>query len=146
MFGGHLATPTEIAESMYSRDRASQWLGLKIIEVREGFARMTMEVKPHMANGHDLGHGGLTFALADSTFAFACNSHNINAVAASCSIEFLAPTRVGDLLTATAQEQALNGRNGVYDVRVTNQRDEVVALFRGKSTQIRGSVIPETET
>ena len=105
-----------------------------------------MEVKPHMANGHDLGHGGLTFALADSTFPFACNSYNINAVAAACSIEFLVPTRVGDVLTATAQEQALNGRNGVYVVRVTNQRDEVVALFRGKSTQIRGSVIPETKT
>jgi acyl-CoA thioesterase len=139
-----LATPNEVAESMYSRDRASQWLGLKIIEVRAGFAQLSMEVKPHMANGHDLGHGGLTFTLADSAFAFACNSYNINAVAAACSIEFLAPTRVGDLLTATAQEQALAGRNGIYDVRVTNQRDEVVALFRGKSTQIRGSVIPES--
>lgn len=135
----------EVAESMYTRDRASQWLGLKIVAVREGYAQLTMEVQPHMANGHDLGHGGLTFALADSTFAFACNSYNINAVAAACSIEFLAPTRVGDLLTATAQEQALSGRNGVYDVRVTNQRDEVVALFRGKSTQIRGSVIPESQ-
>lgn len=140
-----MATPNEVAESMYSRDRASQWLGLKIVYVREGYAQMTMEVKSHMANGHDLGHGGLTFALADSTFAFACNSYNINAVAAACSIEFLAPTRVGDVLTATAQEQALNGRNGVYDVRVTNQRNEVVALFRGKSTQIRGSVIPESK-
>lgn len=140
-----MATPIEVAESMYSRDRASQWLGLKLIEVRTGFARMSMEVKPHMANGHDLGHGGLTFALADSTFAFACNSYNINAVAAACSIEFLAPARVGDVLTATAQEQALVGRNSVYDVRITNQRDEVVALFRGKSTQIRGSVIAETE-
>jgi acyl-CoA thioesterase len=140
-----LATPIEVAESMYSRDRASQWLGLKLIEVREGFARMAMEVKPHMANGHDLGHGGLTFALADSTFAFACNSYNINAVAAACSIEFLAPTRVGDVLTATAQEQALVGRNGVYDVRVTNHRGEIVALFRGKSAQIRGSVIPEVD-
>ncbi len=140
-----MATPKEVADSMYSRDRASQWLGLKIIEVRAGYAQLAMEVKPHMANGHDLGHGGLTFTLADSTFAFACNSYNINAVAAACSIEFLAPTRVGDVLTATAQEQALNGRNGVYDVRVTNQRNEVVALFRGKSTQIRGSVIPETK-
>lgn len=139
-----MATPNEVAESMYSRDRASHWLGLKIVDVREGYAQMTMEVQPHMANGHDLGHGGLTFALADSTFAFACNSYNINAVAAACSIEFLAPTRVGDVLTATAQEQALAGRNGIYDVRVTNQRNEVVALFRGKSTQIRGTVIPET--
>lgn len=136
-----MATPNEVAESMYSRDRASQWLGLNIVEVREGYAKMTMEVKPHMANGHDLGHGGLTFALADSAFAFACN---INAVAAACSIEFLALTHVGDVLTATAQEQALAGRNGVYDVRVTNQREDVVALFRGKSTQIRGSVIPES--
>ncbi len=140
-----MATPNEVAESMYARDRASQWLGLKIVDVREGYAQMSMEVKPHMANGHDIGHGGLTFALADSTFAFACNSYNINAVAAACSIEFVAPTRVGDVLTATAQEQVLMGRNGIYDVRVTNQRNEVVALFRGKSTQIRGSVIPETK-
>ena len=139
-----MATPNEVAESMYSRDRASQWLGLNIVEVREGYAKMTMKVEPHMANGHDLGHGGLTFALADSAFAFACNSYNINAVAAACSIEFLASTHVGDVLTATAQEQALAGRNGVYDVRVTNQREDVVALFRGKSTQIRGSVIPES--
>ena len=140
-----MATPNEVAESMYARDRASQWLGLKIVDVREGYAQMSMEVKPHMANGHDIGHGGLTFALADSTFAFACNSYNINAVAAACSIESVAPTRVGDVLTATAQEQVLMGRNGIYDVRVTNQRNEVVALFRGKSTQIRGSVIPETK-
>ena len=140
-----MATPNEVAESMYARDRASQWLGLKIVDVREGYAQMSMEVKPHMANGHDIGHGGLTFALADSTFAFASNSYNINAVAAACSIEFVAPTRVGDVLTATAQEQVLMGRNGIYDVRVTNQRNEVVALFRGKSTQIRGSVIPETK-
>ena len=140
-----MATPNEVAESMYARDRASQWLGLKIVDVREGYAQMSMEVKPHMANGHDIGHGGLTFALADSTFAFACNSYNINAVAAACSIESVAPTRVGDVLTATAQEQVLMGRNGIYDVRVTNQRNEVVALFRGKSTLIRGSVIPETK-
>ena len=105
-----------------------------------------MEVKSHMANGHDIGHGGLTFALADSTFAFACNSYNINAVAAACSIEFLAPSRVGDVLTATAQEQVLMGRNGIYDVRLTNQRNEIIALFRGKSTQIRGSVIAEEKT
>jgi acyl-CoA thioesterase len=140
-----LVTPQQVAEAMFSRDRASQWLGLKLVAVREGYAQMSMEVKAHMANGHELGHGGLTFALADSTFAFACNSYNINAVAAACSIEFLAPTRVGDVLTATAREQALNGRNGVYDVRVTNQRDEVVALFRGKSTQIRGNVIPDLQ-
>ena len=140
-----MATAKEVAELMYSRDRASQWLGLKIIDIGKGYAQMSMEVKPHMANGHDLGHGGLTFTLADSAFAFACNSHNINAVAAACSIEFLAPTRVGDILTATAQEQALSGRNGIYDVRVTNQRDELIALFRGKSTQIRGSVIPEVK-
>ena len=140
-----MATPNEVAESMYSRDRASQWLGLKIVAVREGYAQLNMEVKPYMANGHDIGHGGLTFALADSTFAFACNSYNINAVAAACSIEFLAPTRVGDVLTATAHEQAKSGRNGIYDVRVTNQRNEVVALFRGKSTQIRGSVIADSK-
>ena len=136
-------TPQQVADAMHARDRASQWLGLKIITVSAGYAKLTMVVQPHMANGHDLGHGGLTFSLADSAFAFACNSYNINAVAAACSIEFIAPTRVGDVLTAVAQEQILAGRNGVYDVRVTNQRDEVVALFRGKSTQIRGNVVNE---
>ena len=138
-----MMTPQQVADAMYARDRASQWLGLKIITVNAGYAKLTMVVQPHMANGHDLGHGGLTFSLADSAFAFACNSYNINAVAAACSIEFIAPTRVGDVLTAVAQEQILAGRNGVYDVRVTNQRDEVVALFRGKSAQIRGNVVNE---
>ena len=138
-------TPQQVADAMYARDCASQWLGLKIVTVSAGYAKLTMEVQPHMLNAHDLGHGGLTFTLADSAFAFACNSYNINAVAAACSIEFIAPTRIGDVLTAVAQEQILVGRNGVYDVRVTNQRDEVVALFRGKSAQIRGNVVRESE-
>ncbi|VVE57898.1 MULTISPECIES: hydroxyphenylacetyl-CoA thioesterase PaaI [Pandoraea] len=128
-------------EAMYSTDRASQWLGMELQEVRPGYARMTMRVRDEFLNGHAICHGGLMFTLADSTFAFACNSYNINTVAAGCSIEFLKPVSGGDTLTAEAQEQLLSGRHGIYDIRVTNSAGEVVAMFRGKSAQIKGSVI-----
>lgn len=126
--------------AMYSRDRASQALGITLDEIRPGRARMHMTVREDMVNGHDLCHGGLIFTLADSTFAFACNSHNQSTVAAGCSIEFLAPARLGDVLTATGEEQALVGRNGVYDIRVEDQNGQLIAMFRGKSARIRGEV------
>jgi acyl-CoA thioesterase len=100
-------------------------------------------VKALHLNGHQICHGGFIFTLADSTFAFACNSYNKSAVAAGCSIEFLKPAHEGDVLTCEAQEQVLSGRHGIYDMRVTNQRGEVVAVFRGKSAQIQGTVFPE---
>ena len=96
-----------------------------------------------MVNGHHICHGGYVFTLADSTFAFACNSYNHNTVAQGCAIEFLAPAREHDVLTATGRERSRAGRTGVYDVEVTNQRGETVALFRGKSYRIKGSVIEE---
>jgi acyl-CoA thioesterase len=96
-----------------------------------------------MLNGHEICHGGLIFTLADSTFAFACNSHNKVTVAAGCSIEFLKPGHLGDMLTCEGVEQVLQGRHGIYDMKVTNQRGEVVAMFRGKSAHIQGTVIPE---
>ena len=106
-----------------------------------GRARMRMHVREKHLNGHGICHGGFIFTLADSTFAFACNSHNKNAVAAAASIEFLKPAQLGDVLTCTGVEQVLNGRHGVYDMTVHNQHDDVIALFRGKSAQIQGMVV-----
>ena len=128
------------AAAMQPRDRASHALGIKLLEVGPGSASMQMAVREDMANVHDTCHGGLIYTLADSTFAYACNSHNRNAVAVTCVIEYLRPAYVGDLLTASGREQGLEGRNGVYDIRVENQKGELVALFRGKSTQVKGEV------
>jgi acyl-CoA thioesterase len=130
------------AEAMYAADACSRALGLELLEVRPGYARLRMAVRPDFLNGHQICHGGLIFTLADSTFAFACNSYNVNTVASGCSIEFLRPVQGGDVLTAEAVEQTLSGRNGIYDIRVTNRADETVAMFRGKSAQIKGTVIP----
>jgi acyl-CoA thioesterase len=102
-----------------------------------------MRVREPMLNGHKICHGGLIFTLADSTFAFACNSHNKVTVAAGCSIEFLRPAHLDDVLTCEGVEQVLQGRHGIYDMQVRNQRGEVVAMFRGKSASIQGTVIPE---
>jgi acyl-CoA thioesterase len=142
-------TPDELArataQAMYEADGCSRALGMELLEVRAGYARLRMAVRPEFLNGHQICHGGLIFTLADSTFAFACNSYNVNTVAAGCSIEFLRPVQPEDVLTAEAVEQVLSGRNGVYDIRVTNRAGETVAMFRGKSAQIRGHVIPVTE-
>jgi len=133
------------AQAMYQNDRASKALGMVLDEVRPGYAKMSMTVRPDMLNGHEICHGGMIFSLADSTFAFACNSYNINTVAAGCSIEFMQPVPGGERLTAEATEQLLSGRHGIYDIRVTNHAGEIVALFRGKSTQIRGNVVAIAE-
>ncbi|HEY3177257.1 MAG TPA: hydroxyphenylacetyl-CoA thioesterase PaaI [Casimicrobiaceae bacterium] len=130
-----------VAERMFASDRASQSLGMAIAEVRPGAAKVTMSVRSDMVNGHAICHGGFIFALADSAFAFACNSYNFNTVAQGCSIEYLAPARENDVLTAVAQERSLSGRTGVYDIEVTNQRGETIALFRGKSYRIKGHIV-----
>lgn len=135
------ALAAAVGAAMYARDRASQALGMCIGSIGPGFAELTMIVRADMLNGHLTCHGGLIFSLADSAFAFACNSHNQTTVAAGCSIEFLAPAREGDVLTATGRERALAGRSGVYDIDVKNQRGETIALFRGKSARIKGQVI-----
>ena len=128
---------------MYARDAASRGLGIEIVEVRPGFVRATMLVRPDMVNGHDLGHGGFIFALADSAFAFSCNSYNAVTVAAGATIDFLAPARKGDRLTATASELWRSRRTGLYEITVTNQDGTVIALFRGRSHQIKGQVVPD---
>jgi acyl-CoA thioesterase len=127
-------------KTMYERDPASQKLGMTLDEIRPGYARMSMRVREDMLNGHSTCHGGYIFMLADSAFAFACNSHNFNTVGAGCSIDYLSPGREGDLLTAEAVEQALSGKTGVYDIVVTNQEGRKVALFRGKSHRVNGMV------
>jgi acyl-CoA thioesterase len=136
--------PQALAElagkTMYERDPASQALGMLLAEIRPGYARMTMPVRRDMLNGHQTCHGGYIFMLADSAFAFACNSHNHNTVGAGCTIDYLAPGREGDLLTAEATEQALAGKTGVYDIRVVNQEGRTIALFRGKSHRVAGMV------
>jgi acyl-CoA thioesterase len=134
-------TLAELAgKTMYERDPASQALGMLLAEIRPGYARMTMPVRRDMLNGHQTCHGGYIFMLADSAFAFACNSHNHNTVGAGCTIDYLAPGREGDLLTAEATEQALAGKTGVYDIKVSNQEGRTIALFRGKSHRVAGMV------
>jgi acyl-CoA thioesterase len=139
-------TPEELARAtaaaMYENDACSRALGLEILEVRPGYARLRMAVRDDFLNGHQICHGGLIFTLADSTFAFACNTYNINTVAAGCAIEFLKPVPRGEVLTAEAIEQTLSGRTGIYDIRVMNRAGETVAMFRGKSAQIKGNLIP----
>lgn len=129
------------AAAMFARDEASKGLGMEIVHVAPGYAKLRMKVREDMLNGHKTCHGGFTFALADSAFAFSCNSHNLNTVAAGCSIEYLRPAFAGDILTAEAVEQTRGSKTGVYDVSVTNQDGKRVALFRGKSHQIKGEVL-----
>ena len=128
--------------TMYERDPASQALGMVLAEIRPGYARMTMTVRADMLNGHATCHGGYIFMLADSAFAFACNSHNLSTVGAGCTIDYLAPGRAGDVLAAEATEQALQGKTGVYDVTVKTADGRTIALFRGKSHRISGTVAP----
>jgi acyl-CoA thioesterase len=125
------------AEAMYANDRASQGLGIRVLEVRPGYAKLAMPVREDMLNGHSSCHGGLIFSLADSAFAFACNSHGGVVVAAAASIDFLAPARGGDELTAVAVERWRSKRNGIYEVTVANQGGETIAFFRGRSHQVR---------
>jgi len=130
------------AQAMWARDRASQTAGMRIEAVAPGYARLAMPVLPQMVNGHDIAHGGAIFALADSAFAFACNSRNVATVAQHCSIAYVSPGRKGETLVAECKETNLTGRFGVYDVTVTGGDGRVVAVFRGHSAAIRGSVLP----
>ena len=134
----------QVGQTLFANDVAStETMGMELLSVEPGRAQMRMVVRPRHLNGHQICHGGFIFTLADSTFAFACNSHNRNTVAAGCSIEFLKPAHAGDLLTCEGVEQMLQGRHCIYDMTVTNQKGEVVAMFRGKSAQIPGHVFSE---
>ncbi len=133
------------ADAMWAGDDASQGLGMEIVDVGPGRATMTMTVQPHMVNGQRIAHGGFIFLLADSTFAFACNSRNERTVAAQCDISFIKPGKLGDRLVATAREISRSGRSGIYDIRVT-AGSVVIAEFRGHSRTIGGTWVPVPES
>ncbi|MFU2489636.1 hydroxyphenylacetyl-CoA thioesterase PaaI [Thauera sp. WH-1] len=130
-----------VAAAMWSRDRAAQALGMRIEAVGPGTATLSMRVRSDMVNGHHICHGGLIFSLADTAFAYACNAYNRNTVASGCNIDFVAPGKEGDTLTAEAIERSASGRTGVYDITVRDSAGRTVALFRGKSYRIAGEVI-----
>jgi acyl-CoA thioesterase len=130
-----------IAEAIWPEDAASRWLGMKLEEIRPGYARLSMRVTDNMVNAQKMCHGGLIFALADSSFGYACNTHNQRALAAGASIQFLASALLHEILFSECQESAKAGRRGIYDAKVTNQKGETVALFRGESATVKGSWI-----
>jgi acyl-CoA thioesterase len=132
------------ADAMWKEDDASSGLGMEILDIKAGEATLTMTVQPHMVNGQRIAHGGFIFTLADSAFAFACNSHNARAVAAQCQISFIRPAKLGDRLVAVAREISRSGRSGIYDVRVT-AGDEVIAEFRGHSRTVAGTWLLESD-
>lgn len=140
-------TPQQVAEAtrdaMWANDRASQGLGMRVLAIGPGTATLAMTVREDMLNGHDLCHGGLIATLADSAFAFACNAYNEVTVASGFDIHLIAGARRGDVLTAEAKEVSKSGRTGVYDITVTNQRDDTVAAFRGRSYTMKGKPLVE---
>lgn len=140
---GDAALARRAGEAMYASDLAAQNLGIVLEEIRPGYARMRMSVREDMLNGHTTCHGGYVFVLADTAFAFACNSYNRTTVAASAAIEFLAPSYLNDVLTAVAEEQVLGAKLGIYDAVITNQHGRRIALFRGRSYRVRGTIFPE---
>ncbi|QIB66778.1 hydroxyphenylacetyl-CoA thioesterase PaaI [Kineobactrum salinum] len=127
--------------ALWVGDKACQAHGIELQEITAGGAVMSMTVRDDMVNGHAICHGGFIFALADSSFAYACNSENFNTVAAGARIEFLAPARLGETLTARARQVIQRGRTGLYDVEVSNQQGDVIALFRGNSHRIGGQLV-----
>jgi acyl-CoA thioesterase len=139
------ALASATAEAMFARDRAAQALGMNIVRVQPGAAVLTMAIRADMVNGHHICHGGMIFSLADTAFAYACNSYNKNTVASACHIDFLAPAKEGETLEAEAIEQSAAGRTGVYDVTVRTTGGKTIALFRGKSYRISGEVIAGLE-
>lgn len=141
--------PQELAEAvraaMYAADHAARHAGIEIVAIGPGLARARMKVRAEHANSHGICHGGMLFMLADTAFAYACNSHNHTTVASGCAIDFVAPAHVGDSLTATAEERNIAGRTGIYDIELSNQDGRRIALFRGRSYRIKGEVIPPAD-
>lgn len=137
------ARAEKASKAMFAADKASSSLGMEITTIAPGAATLTMRVADHMLNGHSICHGGYIFTLADSAFAFACNSYNKLTLAQQNQITYIAPGKAGELLTATATETALSGRSGVYDVMVTGEDGRSVATMRGLSRTIKGHLFPE---
>jgi len=138
-------SPQELAQAtldaLYQTDHNAHHMGIEITQISPGSATATMTVTKNMLNGHGMTHGGATFSLADTAFAYACNAYNKKTVAAGCDITYSGPSYEGDVLTAIAKETILMGRSGIYDVTITRQTGEVVGLFRGRSRTISGEVI-----
>ena len=134
------------AETMFANDTASRNLGIEVTVDQAGEAVARLEVTETMLNGHSVCHGGFIFVLADTAFAFACNGYNQLTLAAAASIDFLRPAKKGDKLTAIAKERHRGGRSGVYDVVVSNQDDEQIALFRGRSHATRHTILAQSDT
>jgi len=128
-----LEVAKRVGEAMMCNDKAAQALDIALLEIRPGFAKMSMKVRADMLNGFDICHGGMTYSLADTAFAYACNSRNKKTVAMQCSIHYVAASKEGDVLTAFAEETSLTGRTGVYDITIVNQDGKTVAHFRGTS-------------
>jgi len=131
------------ARAMWDDDNASRHLGMELLAVGPGAATLSMTMTEAMTNGHGTCHGGYIFMLADSAFAFACNSYNQRTVAQHCSVTYIAPAFKGDRLTATAREVSRRGRGGIYDITITNQQGEQIAEFRGHSRTVKGTLLPE---
>jgi len=131
----------ESAQALWLDDTASRALGMKLLDVRSGHAVISMAVRDDMVNGHGICHGGFMFTLADSAFAYACNSYDERAVAQHCSVTFIAPAKRGDILKAEAREVSRTGRSGIYDVTITGAQGERIAEFRGHSRTIGGAII-----
>ena len=134
----------EIAETFNGRRTLDKLLGIEFINIGVGTATMRMKLTEDMVNVYGSAHGGVVFALADAVFAYACNSQNIVSVASGCSIEYLAPSFPGDILTATGEFQGGRGRQGIYDVMITNQDNKLIATFRGKSHSTKNTVLGDT--
>jgi acyl-CoA thioesterase len=137
------ALAERVTQALYQADLLTRAFEMQIDEVGPGRARVRMRVRPDMTNGHGTCHGGVLFALADSAFAFACNTYNARTVAAAASIEFLQAARQGDELTAVASEAWRSRRSGLYDVTIVNQKQERIALFRGRAHQLDGNVVDD---
>jgi len=141
MISENSTTPEAVVAHMLEHDLFSQWLGISLLEVKAGYSKIQMTVRPEMINGFGIVHGGIAFALSDSAFAFACNNRNILSVALDTSINFIKPVQVGDLLTAEATELHNGKSTGLYQIRVYNQNNHLVALFKGTCYRTHKSLI-----
>jgi acyl-CoA thioesterase len=134
-------TPDEVVSHMMKNDLFSQWLGIEVLDIKEGYSKIKMTVRNEMINGFGIVHGGIAFALSDSAFAFACNNRNVLSVALDTSINFTRPVHVDDVLTAEAKELHNGKSTGLYHITVTNQKDHIVALFKGTCFRTNKSLI-----
>ena len=134
-------TPQQVVTHMMQHDLFSQWLGIEVLEIKEGYSKIKMIVRKEMINGFGIVHGGIAFSLADSAFAFACNNRNVLSVALDTSINFLKPVAVGDLLTAESKELHNGKKTGLYHISISNQNDHLVAVFKGTCYRTNRSLI-----